>query len=110
MSPQSDEGNTMKIVLCCNAGMSTSMLVKKMREAAQTAHQDVSIDAAPSLKSKRRRADADVLLLGPQVRYELKHVQGVYPDKHVEAIAPTDYGMLRGDKVLARAFELMNQQ
>jgi cellobiose PTS system EIIB component len=104
------KGNTMKIVLCCNAGMSTSMLVKKMREAAQTAHQDVSIDACPVSEIEEKAADADVLLLGPQVRYELKHVQGVYPDKHVEAIAPTDYGMLRGDKVLARAFELMNQQ
>ena len=37
----------MHIVLCCNQGMSTSMLVKKMREAAAKNGVDVQIDAYP---------------------------------------------------------------
>ena len=37
----------MHIVLCCNQGMSTSMLVKKMREAAVKNGVDVQIDAYP---------------------------------------------------------------
>ena len=51
--------------------------------------------------------DADVILLGPQVRYELKRIKGMFPDKPVDAISPTDYGMLKGDNVLQTAMGLM---
>ena len=36
-----------KILLMCNAGMSTSMLVSKMREAAEAQGYDCTIEACP---------------------------------------------------------------
>lgn len=96
-----------KIVLCCNAGMSTSMLVEKMRQAASAESLDCQIIAYPISEVEEKAKDADVILLGPQVRFELKKVQKLFPDKPVEPIAPTDYGMLKGDQVLKRAKELM---
>lgn len=36
-----------KIALCCAAGMSTSMLVKKMRDSAKKRGVDIFIDAFP---------------------------------------------------------------
>lgn len=96
-----------KIVLCCNAGMSTSMLVEKIRAAAAAEGFDCQVAAHPISEVKEKAGDADVILLGPQVRYELKKVQKLFPDKPVEPIAPTDYGMLKGDSVLKRAKELM---
>ncbi len=96
-----------KIVLCCNAGMSTSMLVSKMRDAAKEKNYECEIIAYPVSEIKEKASDADVILLGPQVRFELKKVKGIFPDKPVDAIAPTDYGMLRGDKVLEAAIKLM---
>lgn len=96
-----------KIVLCCNAGMSTSMLVEKMRAAAKEKEFECEIIAYPVSEVEQKAKDADVILLGPQVRFELKKVKGLFPEKAVEAIAPTDYGMLRGDKVLEAAMKLM---
>lgn len=99
----------MKIILCCNAGMSTSMLVKKMRDAAAAKGIDADIDACPVSDVEDTAADADVVLLGPQVRYELKKVTKLFPDKPVEAINPQDYGMVRGDKVLEHAVAISHQ-
>ena len=96
-----------KIVLCCNAGMSTSMLVEKMRAAAAADAFDCEIAAYAISEVESKAKDADVILLGPQVRFELKKVQKLFPDKPVEAIAPQDYGMLKGGNVIARAKSLM---
>ncbi|MBT1172823.1 PTS sugar transporter subunit IIB [Bifidobacterium sp. MA2] len=96
----------MKIVLCCNAGMSTSMLVKKMRAAAETKGIEAEIDAYPVSEVEDKAADANVVLLGPQVRYELGRVQKLLPGKPVEAINPQDYGLVRGDKVLEHAIAI----
>ena len=47
-----------------------------------------------------------IILLGPQVRYELKNVKGKYSGKPVEIINMQDYGMMNGAKVLDFALEL----
>ena len=82
----------MHIVLCCNQGMSTSMLVKKMREAAAKNGVDVQIDAYPISEIEEKAPDAAVILLGPQVRFELNRVKGLFPNIPVESINPQDYG------------------
>lgn len=43
-----------KILLVCNAGMSTSMLVAKMKKAAEMKKVEVSIEANLSLKQKKK--------------------------------------------------------
>ena len=58
------------IVLCCAAGMSTSMLVQRMQAAAQQKGVEVSIKAVPVAEFKDNLAAADIILLGPQVKYE----------------------------------------
>lgn len=55
------------IVLCCAAGMSTSMLVQRMQDAAQKKGVEVSIKAVPVAEFKDNLAAADIILLGPQV-------------------------------------------
>ena len=89
----------MHIVLCCNQGMSTSMLVKKMREAAVKNGVDVQIDAYPISEIEEKAPDAAVILLGPQVRFELNRVKGLFPNIPVESINPQDYGLVRGENV-----------
>ena len=51
------------------AGMSTSLLVKKMEEAAKEKGKDVDIGAYPFTESERVIEGVDVALLGPQVGY-----------------------------------------
>lgn len=60
-----------KIVLLCSAGMSTSMLVKKMQAAAEAENYACEIAAYPMTEAGNKAADADVVLLGPQVSFNL---------------------------------------
>lgn len=90
-----------KIILLCAAGMSTSALVRKMQAAASEENYPCEI-SAHSVSDARQYADADIILLGPQVRYRLAEVQKQLPDNKVEVIDMKDYGMMNGKGVLAR--------
>ena len=93
-----------KILLVCNAGMSTSMLVAKMKKAAQADGVEVSIEAKDA---KKEIQEANIVLLGPQIRYELENVKKLAGSVPVEAIDMRDYGMMNGEKVLKHAMEVM---
>ena len=94
-----------KILLVCNAGMSTSMLVAKMKKAAQADGVEVSIEAKSLADAKKEIQEANIVLLGPQIRYE--HVKKLAGSVPVEAIDMRDYGMMNGEKVLKHAMEVM---
>lgn len=100
-----------KIFLCCSAGMSTSMLVKKMQQAASEQKLDVEIAALPMAEFKTGIEEYDLCLLGPQVKFKLADFQrqAAAVNKKVEVINPMDYGMMKGDKVLRRAIELLEE-
>ena len=99
-----------KIFLCCNAGMSTSMLVKKMKAAAEAQNIDIEISAFPLEKFNESIEQYDLCLLGPQVRYKLDDFQKIaaLKNKKVEAINPMDYGMMKGENVLKFALDLLS--
>ena len=73
-------------LLVCAAGMSTSLLVNRMKEAAETKEIEFQIEAHPVGQIEKYGEAADDILLGPQVRYELKNVKAKYPNKPVEAL------------------------
>ena len=98
-----------KILLVCNAGMSTSMLVQKMTKSAQEKGIDVSIEAKSLSEAKKDIENVDVVLLGPQIRYELENVKKVAGTTPVEAINMQDYGLMNGKGVLERALKLMGE-
>lgn len=90
------------ILLVCNAGMSTSLLVKKMQEAAANESEEYNISAVglSAVDSELKSKKIDVLLIGPQVRFKEKELKEKYePDVKVSTIEPMDYGMVNGQKV-----------
>ena len=99
-----------KIMLVCAAGMSTSLLVTKMEGAAKDAGYDAKIFALPFSDAPRVLEDVDVILLGPQVRFNLGKIKEeaakVNPGLPVDVIDMKDYGMMNGAKVLDFALEL----
>ncbi len=101
----------MNIYLVCNAGMSTSILVKKMQEGAAKQNIDATIEAF-SVEILDERVDtADCVLLGPQIRHMLGDVKNVVNGKcPVDVIDMRDYGMIRGDKVLAKALKMVEEK
>ncbi|MBB5335222.1 PTS sugar transporter subunit IIB [Pectinatus brassicae] len=94
-----------KIVLLCAAGMSTSILVKKMQSAAQDIHYDCEIAAYPTSEAKTKASDADLILLGPQVRFSLDKIKVQCPGIPVEAIDMRMYGRMDGKGVIEFAKE-----
>lgn len=98
-----------KILLLCQAGMSTSLLVKKMTEAAQKKGIEAEIKAVGLEKFQENIDQYDVFLLGPQVKYKKAELEKIAAEvgKKVEVINTVDYGMMRGDKVLDFALGLI---
>lgn len=98
------------ILLVCSAGMSTSALVKKMEAAAEAKGVEAKIWAVGDAQSKEDAVKADIVLLGPQVRYlEKKMNERVNHEKPVMVIDMASYGMMNGAKVLDDALALLNK-
>ena len=64
-----------KILLVCAAGMSTSLLVSRMKKHAEPLNEEVDIIALPVSEAGTAASSADVVLLGPQVRYQKSQVE-----------------------------------
>nr|WP_300002015.1 PTS sugar transporter subunit IIB [Tissierella sp.] len=95
------------ILLVCTAGMSTSMLVKKMEEAAAKKGIEANIWAVGDSDSQEESKRADIVLLGPQVRYlEAKMKERVENRIPVSVIDMMVYGTMNGEKALESALEV----
>ncbi len=99
------------ILLCCAAGMSTSLLVTKMEKSAKEKETTCKIWAVPGDAVRNHIDDADILLLGPQVRYLLPQMKKLGEEKGipVEVINPVHYGMCNGEEVLKSAEQLVSK-
>lgn len=97
-----------KIMLCCNAGMSTSLLVQKMQADATARNLDVEIEARPLNEAMDKIATADVILLGPQIGYTKGDFEKA-TDKPVEVIPMVDYGRMNATGINDFALKLMGE-
>lgn len=102
-----------RIMLVCSSGSSTSLLVKKMQEAAKKKGlKDVDIFATSQADAKNHYDNLDVLLLGPQVRYLYNELKKTLAGKKLilDIINSRDYGMMNGEAVLEQALKLTGQK
>lgn len=97
------------ILLICSAGMSTSMMVRKMNDTAKAKGMEVNIWAVGESEAESNMQKADVILLGPQIRFMKKKIQEQAPDKPVAIIDMGDYGTMNGEKVLMSAINLVSK-
>ncbi|BBH27411.1 PTS sugar transporter subunit IIB [Intestinibaculum porci] len=94
-----------KIMLCCGAGMSSSLLVTKMQQAASDMNEDVEIWANP-ISEVVEHPEVDVILLGPQIQYAQKSTQKIVgKDIPVINIDFRSYGRMDGASVLKAALK-----
>lgn len=101
-----------KIVLVCSAGMSTSLLVNKMKDAAKKQGIEAEIVAVPEVDAKKNTVGTDIVLLAPQVRYLLSKMQKDL-EPHgipVAVIDSINYGMMNGEAVIKQAMELVKNK
>lgn len=93
----------MKILLACAGGFSTSMLVTKMKKAAENKGLEVEILAVAE-ENVADHLDSDILLLGPQIGHKLDDFTSEF-DFPVHVIDSMDYGTMNGENVLNFALE-----
>lgn len=98
------------IILICMAGMSTSMMVAKMKTAAQKKGMDAHIEAMAESAFDSYTGGTDVLLLGPQISYMEKEIRKKYEPKGIKVgvIEPRIYGMMDGESALNMALSLLD--
>lgn len=65
----------MKILLVCNAGMSTGIMKMKLEQEAKTRGLDASVDAIPMVELGDNLEGTSVILLGPQIRFALDDIK-----------------------------------
>lgn len=93
----------MKILLACAGGMSTGMLVQKMKSYAEKNQLIAEIAAYGLSDLEEYVADCDLILLGPQVSYQEDEVRQKFPQIPVAIIDMFDYSMMNGAKVMEEA-------
>ncbi|MBW8381403.1 MAG: PTS sugar transporter subunit IIB [Youngiibacter sp.] len=101
-----------KIVLLCGGGMSTSVLMKRMQAEADKKGLEAEISAFGEGHLPKVIPFADVILLGPQIRFTFKRIseECVKNGIPVAMIPHADYGMMDGKKVLALAEKLIEER
>ena len=95
------------IILVCEHGASTGMLTTRMQDAAKKLGVEATINAYPYTKLDELIDGADIVLLGPPVRFKKKTFEEKYADKGIEfmVVDTVDYGMMNGEKVLKTVLE-----
>ena len=89
-------GKKMKVMLVCNAGMSTGILAKKIEEASDGKLECKAYGEAEYLDHIKE--GYELLLIGPQIRHLKKQIEESVSIP-VDTIAPQYYGMMNGKGV-----------
>lgn len=100
----------MKVLLVCAGGMSTSIVMKKMRAYAEANGIPNFEVRAIGVGAFRDVVDGyDVILLGPQISYKRDEIAAAAGgSKPVGIIAPTDYARADCNKIFKQVDELIS--
>ncbi len=99
----------MKILLICAVGMSTSLIVKKMKEHAP---EGTLIEYGTGSEVEEKIDQFDVVLVGPQLRYKKDQITELARSKNkpIAFIDPVTYGRVMGEKILQQAIDLLEEK
>ena len=89
----------MNVLLLCSQGMSTGMLCDRIAAAAKEDGCEMTVWAASEIKAREHVDKADIILLGPQIRYLNARIEEMAAGKPVMVIDMMAYGMMDGKKV-----------
>jgi cellobiose-specific phosphotransferase system component IIB len=75
-----------KVLLCCSSGITTHYFLEKLKSASDLLNLNFEFSAVSYNNLYVKGYDNDVILLAPQISFELKKVQAVFRDQLVLAI------------------------
>nr|MBQ4458689.1 PTS sugar transporter subunit IIB [Clostridia bacterium] len=99
------------IILCCEHGASTSLVAEKIQEAANAKGVEAVVEAYSVGKLHEVIEKADVILLGPQIRFMSRRLMKEYADSGVPFvnIDASDFGRLNGEGIFTVAMEAIEK-
>jgi len=98
-----------KVVLLCAGGASTGMLVKKLESVAEKLDKKYSFSAYGIAEATTVASDADIVLLGPQVSYQLEDIKKQLSGVKVAAVDMIDYGTMNAEKILKQISSMIGE-
>ena len=106
---------TIKVVLVCAAGMSSSLLEAKIRQAASASGRKMELKAVDATTMSLWDYDKDtmdVILVAPQVRFKKRGIiQQAEPyGVIVQDIDTIAYGMVDGEKIFSQVLEAFDNK
>lgn len=104
-----------KVVLVCAAGMSSSLLEEKIRQAAASAGKEMELKAVDATTMNMWDYEKDpmhVILVAPQVRFKKRGIikQSEPYGVIVQDIDTIAYGMVDGDKIFSQVLEALEDK
>lgn len=106
------EEKTIRVVLVCAAGMSSSLIEEKIRQAAAAAGKPMELRAVDATRMgfwDYERDRVDVILVAPQVRFKKRSILekaeplGII----VQDIDTVAYGMVDGEKIFGQVLDAL---
>ena len=98
-----------KIIISCSQGASSSTLVKRMRDYIAEEGFDATVAAETTDRILSGEVDFDVILVGPQIRYEVKNLKAKYPEKPIDVMPMLVYGRLNGKGAVDLALKMVEE-
>ncbi len=99
----------MNILIICAGGMSSSIVVKKTKEAARKRDSNIKVEESSTFDVDSKKENFDVFLVAPQVKYLAPKLTIQVGGKPVGIIPPTDYATMNGNKIIDFALKLANK-
>lgn len=102
----------LNILLVCNLGASTGVMVSKMRTIAAESEKlrniKIKIEAHPAGLLVEKISEFDVVLLGPQIKHRLAELETIchQHQRPIGVIDIRDYGTVNGGNILKTAILL----
>ena len=93
-----------KIILVCNAGMSTGMLAKRIQEASKG---EMDVHAYGEAEYIDYLDGVELILVGPQIRHQIPTIEANANGIPVKSIAPQHYGMMDGNGVYKEIMKIL---
>jgi len=100
--------DTTRVLLCCTAGMTTSLFAAKLTEAAATLSLDYSFDAIPLEQARTEGGSYDAVLLAPQVGYQRQAVAEAFPNAVVVEIPAKVFASFDAGSALRMVMHLLS--
>jgi len=95
----------MKILLCCVAGVTSTLFSSKLKDAASRKRVDATVWSASEVDVEYSIGLADVVLVEPQLRSSYEKIKALDTNKPVLLISDEDFKNFNALKIFEMAYD-----